>query len=140
MRRPFSIYETERFVIYFIRIILSIDLTATLAGPPRLLGRELRMHLRRWTVLYFLACALSVVAVHARPQGPFVTVVTRPASGAAGAAEVIGRAGGTIAAATGRDWITIAYSEEPGFPSRLRAAGALAVLGVTKAAGCRGRV
>ena len=89
--------------------------------------------------LHFAAYSLLLIAMKAVPNGPFVMVVSDPAASTGSAVEIIGRAGGAFVQETRFPWMTVAYSEAPDFPSRLRRSGALFVVNYPGAAGCRAR-
>lgn len=78
--------------------------------------------------LYFGGALMLVLAVAARPTSSFVLVVTSPDGDAAVNMSVIAEAGGTFVWSGRYPWMTVAYSEEPGFPARLLKAGAFLVL------------
>ncbi len=79
---------------------------------------------------------LLIVAVWARPAGPFVLVVTDPGGEARGNMQVIGDAGGRLVWSGRYDWISVAYSDANDFTGRLMRAGALLVLNHDLAVGC----
>lgn len=89
--------------------------------------------------LHFVAYSLLLVGMKAVPSGPFVVVVSDPLGAAGTPMQVISRAGGQFVEATGSRWATVAYSDAPDFPSRLRQSGALFVINYLGEAGCRGR-
>lgn len=89
--------------------------------------------------LHFAAYSLLLVAMKAVPSGPFVMVVSDPRAGAGTPLSVISRAGGEFVEATRFPWMSVAYSDAPDFPSRLRQSGALFVVNYPGAAGCRAR-
>ncbi len=88
---------------------------------------------------HFAAYSLLLLGLKAVPNGPFVMVVSDPRGGAAVPLSVISRAGGQFVQETRFPWMTVAYSDAPDFPSRLRRSGALFVVNYPGAAGCRAR-
>ena len=79
---------------------------------------------------------LILVGLRAIPSGNFVLVVTHPSAPPATAMQIISAADGAYVRASRYPWITVAYSEKPEFPARLRAAGASLVINNLLAAGC----
>ena len=86
--------------------------------------------------MHFLAYSALLLAMKAIPDGPMVLVVSDPRAQPGAVMETIGAAGGAVVEATHFEWMTVAYSSAPDFPSRLRRAGALLVLKYPTAAGC----
>lgn len=91
----------------------------------------------RWIVTAYFILAMGVMAaVAAAPSGPFVLVVTNPASGASGNMTVVAEAGGSFVGSGTYPWLSTAYSDASDFPQRLRRAGALLVINHDLALGC----
>lgn len=86
--------------------------------------------------MHFLAYSALLLAMKAIPDGPMVLVVSDPRAPAGAVMETIGAAGGSVVEATHFEWMTVAYSNAPDFPARLRKAGAFLVLRYPTAAGC----
>lgn len=89
--------------------------------------------------LHFVLYSMVLLGMKAVPSGPFVIVVSDPQGSSGTPMQVISRAGGEFVEATGFQWLTVAYSDAPDFPSRLRQSGALFVVNYLGEAGCRGR-
>ena len=85
---------------------------------------------------YFLVSVAAVSAVAAKPEGPFVLVVTAPGGDAAGTMSVLARADGALVSLGAVPWVSVAYSNEPDFPKRLLRAVAILVLNHNLAVGC----
>ncbi len=85
---------------------------------------------------YFLISVAAVSAVAAKPNGPFVLVVTSPSANAAETMSVLEKAGGAFVGESALSWVSVAYSDEPDFPKRLLQAGAFLVLNHNLAVGC----
>ena len=62
------------------------------------------------------------------PRGPTFLVMTDPRAGEAAGMAVIAEAGGVFVSGRRYAWLSVAYSQEPGFARRLIRSGALAVL------------
>ncbi|MBW9087821.1 hypothetical protein JNB91_08180 [Rhizobium wenxiniae] len=86
--------------------------------------------------LNFVIYLALVLAVWAAPSGHFVLVLTDPTQKTGYGISVIGRAGGSFVATGRYDWMTVGYSEERDFPTKLMRAGALLVLNHQLALGC----
>jgi hypothetical protein len=84
----------------------------------------------------FLLCLLLVAGIWAAPTGNFVVVLTSPFYSPERTMNVISAADGRLVSKGRYDWITIAYSDEPGFATRLMNAGALAVMNNILRTGC----
>jgi len=82
-----------------------------------------------------IICAV-MFATAAVPTGPFVAVVMAPGTDARGTVAAVARAGGALIAPGRVDWIVIAHSDDSGFASRLRGAGAWLVLNHKVLSGC----
>lgn len=88
-------------------------------------------------VLLNLAVFLFIlVGLWAIPSGNFVLVVTHPSAPPSTVMSIISAADGAYVRASRYPWISVAYSEKPGYPARLRAAGASLVINNLLAAGC----
>jgi len=86
--------------------------------------------------LSFTAYLMLAIAVWAVPSGHFVLVLTDPTREAGYGMSVIGRAGGSFVASGRYSWMTVGYSEDGDFPTRLMRAGAMLVLNHQLALGC----
>ncbi len=86
--------------------------------------------------LNFVIYLALVLAVWAAPSGNFVLVLTDPAKETGYGISVIGRAGGSFVATGRYDWMTVGYSQDRDFPTKLMRAGALLVLNHQLALGC----
>lgn len=86
--------------------------------------------------LNFAIYLILVLAVWAAPSGRFVLVLTDPAQEPGYGISVIGRAGGSFVATGRYAWMTVGYSEDSDFPTKLMEAGAMLVLNHQLALGC----
>jgi hypothetical protein len=91
---------------------------------------------RAVVALNFAVYLTLIVAVWAAPTGRFVLVLTNPVEGPAYGLSVIGKAGGAFVASGRYPWMTVGYSEDSNFPTRLMQAGAMLVLNHQLALGC----
>jgi len=85
----------------------------------------------------FGLCTLLIFAVWAAPRGDTVLVISSPFESNAARMNRIAQADGRIVSAGRYEWIIVAYSTNPDFPSRLMKAGALVVLNENLAVGCK---
>jgi hypothetical protein len=63
-------------------------------------------------------------------------VLTNPSAGPTYGLSVVGRAGGAFVASGRYPWMTVGYSEDGDFPTKLMQAGAMLVLNHQLALGC----
>ncbi|WFU07230.1 hypothetical protein QA648_34640 (plasmid) [Rhizobium sp. CB3171] len=86
--------------------------------------------------LNFGICLTIVLGALVAPRGKELQVITSPFVSEADRLSIISAANGSYVSAGRYDWITIAYSDDPGFPLRLLKAGALLVLNNDAEVGC----
>lgn len=98
-------------------------------------GRQSNMN-RKVVAANFVIYLAVVLAIWAAPRGDFVLVLTDPLREAGYGPAVVGRAGGAFVSSGRFAWMTVAYSQDAGFPARLMQAGAVLVLNHQLALGC----
>lgn len=89
------------------------------------------------SVAYFSLALIVIIAIAARPTGPFVLVITSPKGDVAGSMSVIEKADGAFVWSGSMPWMSVAYSQAPDFSERLLEAGALLVINHDLAIGCQ---
>lgn len=82
---------------------------------------------------FYLALILSVWAM---PTGRFVLVLTNPKAAPGAGLSLIAAAGGAFVGQGRFPWMTVGYSEEVDFSTKLMKAGAVLVLNHQLAIGC----
>jgi hypothetical protein len=85
----------------------------------------------------FAIYLMLALFVWAAPSGHFVLVLTDPSREPDYGMSVIGRAGGAYVATGRYAWMTVGYSEDRDFPTKLIKAGAMLVLNQQLALGCQ---